>query len=380
MAGQLIPKGDRRWLVRVFVGRDEAGKRRYRSEVVHGTKKQARDRLAELVAEARAGALPLVRPAETVDQYLDTWLETTAKPSVRARTLHDYTSILRRYVRPHLGKLPLEKLTPAHVRAMLVKLREQGLSARTVRMAHEVLRNALEQAVADRLLRDNPARSRLVKKALPAKEKKEPRTITGAEVSRFMEACREDRLGALWCVLLFGGLRPSEALALRWQDLNGDTLTITRVLVDKAGVPLHYAPPKSKQSRRAVVLPAVALDMLKAHRKRQAAERLAAGAAWADNEGLMFTTPKGEPLRQDQVRPALARMLKAAGLPPLSPYALRHSNATLLLEAGTPLKVVSERLGHSTITLTADVYSHVTRGMQEAAAARLDALTNRNAK
>jgi integrase len=193
-----------------------------------------------------------------------------------------------------------------------------------------------------------------------------------AKVQKFIEATKDERLGAYWLVLLFGGLRPSEALGLQWDDIQGDTISIQRTLVDKVGG-LHFAPTKTKKSRRAVVVPGVVVDALKAHRKRQAAEQLKAGEAWR-GEGLVFCNQVGGPIRQSQTRKSFKRLRKVAELPPMRIYDLRHSAATLLLEMGEDLKVVSERLGHSTITLTADTYSHVTRGMQERAAAKLDKL------
>jgi integrase len=299
------------------------------------------------------------------------------RQSVRLRTLHSYDEALRLYVRPNLGRLRLASVTPIEVRAMLVKLRDRGLSPRTVRKAHEVLRNALEQAVADCLIPENPARSRLVKKALPRTEREERQTVGVEAIGAFLAAAKENRLYAYWCVLLFGGLRPSEALALRWEDIRGDTVHVNRVLVDVERREMYFAPPKSKKSRRAVVLPAVAIEALREHRRRQAEERLAAGPVWEDL-GLVFTTEIGGMLRQDNTRWHFRNVLKAAKLPWMRIYDLRHSNASLLLAAGEDLKVVSERLGHSTLALTADVYAHVSRGMQKRAAGRLEELVSRS--
>jgi integrase len=246
-------------------------------------------------------------------------------------------------------------------------------------MAHEVLRNALEQAVSDKLIRDNPARARLVRKALPQKEVRERVTVPADAVGRYLEAANADRLAALWILQLMAGLRPSEALALRWSDVTGNAVSVVRVLVDKAGVPVHFEKPKSKTSRRAVVVPPVVVDALDAHRKRQATERLAAGPAWKGNE-LIFCDEVGGSLRQDHVRHRFGKLCEAAKLPEgLTPYALRHSCATLLLEQGVALKIVSERLGHSTIALTADTYSHVTPSMQQQAADALGRLADRKA-
>ncbi len=282
MAGQIIPKGKRKWLVRVFIGRDSTGKRKYVSELVHGGKKEAERHLTGLLGQKNDGKLT-VRPKETVDEYLDAWLETTAKPSVRPRTFGDYTYTLKQYVRPHIGSIRLARLSPVEVRGMLAQLQApreeggQGLAPRMVRKALEVIRNALEAAVADKLIRENPARAKLVRKALPPKVTKEPVTISADDVATFIEVARGDRLGPLFVVQLLTGLRPSEALALRWRDLNRDTISVTRALVDHVGIPLDFAPPKSKKSRRAVVVPDVMTEVLCEHRKRQAEERLGGG-------------------------------------------------------------------------------------------------------
>lgn len=370
MAGQLIRRGDNKWLLRVYEGRDAQGKREYYSKTFHGAKKEAQRELRTMLLRRDRGER-LTPPKQTLDEYLDDWLATTAKPSVRARTFGDYEDTLKRYVRPHLGRVKLGAITPVDVRRMIAALSARGLASRTVRKSHEVLRNALEQAVADGFITANPARGRLVRKALPKKEKKERKTVPADRVQDFVEAAAADRLGAYWILLLTGGLRPSEALALRWDDFVGDAVRVQRVLVDRAGVDLKFAPPKSKESTRAVVLPRVTLDALREHRKRQVEERLKAGSAWQEH-GLIFCDEVGRPLRQDKTRTHFRNVLKAAGLPPMRIYDLRHSAATLLLEWGEDLTTVKERLGHSTVTLTADLYKQARRGSQERAASKFD--------
>jgi integrase len=366
-----IGGSSRKWFVRVFVGRDAAGKRKYVSKLVHGNRKAADAALAKLLTKKSDGTLA-PQTKDTVDGYLDSWLDTTAAPSVRPQTLAEYKRILKSYVRPHVGELRLSRLTAADVRAMIVKLSTAGgkngreLAPRTVRMAHEVLRNALEQAVTDGLIPANPARGRAVAKSLPKMERTERVTLPADRIGEFLDVVKGDPTAAYWVLLLFTGLRPSEALALRWKDIHGDSVRVTRVLVHRRDVPVHFAPPKSASSRRAVQVPDVVLRALAEHRKRQAAARLAAGAAWND-QGLIFPTETGEPMAQQRMREVFARLLKAADLPAMRVYDLRHSCATLLLEKGLSLKIVSERLGHSTTALTADTYSHVTPGMQQQA-------------
>ena len=373
MAGQIIKRGDS-FLLRVPLGRDAAGKRLYKNATFRGTKKEAEKELTKLLRLRDTGQLQAARK-ETVGEYLELWLETTAKPSVRARSLHSYRETAKRYVLPYVADLRLSAVNPADVRAWLTKLGAKGLSPRTIRKAHEVLRNALEQAVVDSLILTNPARGRLVRKALPKMERKERTTIPPEKIPAFIEAAEEERLGAYFLLLLTGGLRPSEGLALRWTDLRGDTIRVERVLVDVERQPLYFAPTKSRESTRAIVLPKFTLEALKDWKRRQAEERLKAGPAWTDN-GLIFPDEVGQPLRQDNTRIPFGRLLKRAELPPMRIYDLRHSAATLLLEAGEDLTVVKERLGHSTIVLTADTYKHARRGSQERAAGKFDQLAS----
>jgi integrase len=372
MPGQLLKRGERRWLIRVFVGRDARGKRTYENQTVLGTKREAEAALADLLSKRNNGQLVL-RTKVTVNDHLDEWLRDTVAPKRRVRTVEDYAYTLDRYVRPHLGAMAIQKVEPKHVRAMINTLRKT-LSGRTVRKAHEVIRNALEGAVAEGILKENPARGALVKAALPPIVRVERETVPIDKVQKFVEATEGRRLRAYWLTLLFGGFRPEEALALRWTDLRGDAVTVRRVFSDKPGKPLRVEDTKSTTSARTVILPVVVLDALKEHRTRQAEDRLKAGPAWHD-EGLVFCNEVGEPLRQDRTRDEYKALLKAAELPPMRIYDLRHSAGTLLLEMGEDVAIVSKMLGHSSIQLTVDTYGHVTRGMQQRTADRFNQLT-----
>jgi integrase len=370
--GQLIKRGEKTWLIRIYLG-EVAGKRRYFNQTVTGGKKHAQKVLTKQLAAHDCGEL-VMRSRETLDGFLDLWLEGL---NVRPQTSAAYADTLKRYVRPHLGAVRVRDLSALEIAALYGRLAKQGLSPRTVRSVHEVLRNALEGAVDAKLLKANPAGVRAVRKAIPQRVRTERAVVEGDVLSAFLDAAHADEHTVYWLLLLFGGLRPSEALALRWADLAGDRVRIRRVLVDRTGPAedLRFGEPKSETSRRSVTLPTVVLEALKEHRKGQAATRLKAGQEWQDDD-LILCDDHGRPLRQGALRRRFARLLKDADLPAMRVYDLRHSTASLLLAAGESLKVVSERLGHSGIALTADTYSHLSPGMQERAADALQRLAD----
>jgi integrase len=289
---------------------------------------------------------------------------------VKQRTAEDYQSLAATYLIPRLGDLRLSQLTPETVESVYTDLIADGLSARTVRYAHSVLHAALTTAVRRKYLLSNPA----ALATLPRIEHREMRAMTKQEASRFLAAARGTRLEALWTVLLSGGLRPGEALGLKWGDLQDDRVQVQRSLVRLRDHTWRLEDPKTARARRSVPLPVGALHALRAHKAAQAADRLRAGPAWVDHD-LVFCNATGEPLEWRVVtRRYFKPLLRMASLPAFRPYDLRHTCATLLLVSGENPKVVQERLGHSSVALTLDVYSHVLPDMQQDAAAKLEAM------
>ncbi len=369
MAGQIVHRGPGRWVVRIYRGRDAAGKRRYHNKTIHGTKRDAERYRTKILRELDTGTF-VEASQRTLEDFLKEWLEVSVRPRVRQRTHQDYSSLAARYLIPSLGHLRLSQLSPGDIQRVYADLQERGLSPRTIRYTHSVLYGGLEQAVKWRMLARNPAK--LVD--LPRQSRREMRVLGPEQAARFLEAARSDRWYALWTVLLTTGLRPGEALALKWSDLDGDRLRVQRSLVRDAGGGWHLAEPKSARARRVVSLPATSLRVLQAHRKQQLEERLGAGEQWEDHD-LVFASSTGQPLDfRVAVRRHFKPLLKRAGLPSIRPYDLRHTCATLLLAAGENVKVVSERLGHASATLTLDVYSHVLPDMQQRAAERIEGL------
>ena len=365
MAGQLIRRGANSWLLRVYQGRTAGGKREYFNKTVRAPKKVAQQVLTKLLRDRDTGVL-LEPSRETLGDYLGQWLEVWAKPRVRARTYGSYRWLVGKYVMPVIGSRRLAQLTPADLQGLYNGMTEAGYSPRTVRLTHSVVRSALAHAVKTHLIVRNPADLT----EPPRQQRREMQALGPAEAGRFLEAAKADRWSALWVLLVTTGLRPGEAMGLRWADLDGAKLRIQRVRLPSGEV----EEPKTARSRRVVTLPDLAVRALKEHKPRQNAEKLAAGREYEDG-GFIFVGTLGRPVEmRSLVRHHFDRIVKAAGLPHLRLYDLRHTHATLLLAAGEHPKVVSERLGHSTVTLTLDTYSHVLPDMQTRAAEKLDAM------
>ncbi|MBI3759664.1 MAG: site-specific integrase [Deltaproteobacteria bacterium] len=371
MPGQIVKRGKRTWVVRVFLGR-ENGRRRYLNKTVHGTHKNAEQTLNNSLRERDIGAL--VEPTRiTLSEYMEQWLASAAKPRVRLRTYQGYEELFTRYLKPMLGPRQLSRLTPLEIQAVYGRMSERGLSARTVRHAHGVLRSALNQAVKWRMLSINPA----LAVELPRWRRKEMQCLTPEQAGTFLMHATPNRLSTMFAVAISTGMRPGEYMGLKWTDIDLEKgmVVVRRTLVLEKGGGRHFAEPKTDHGRRTIPLPASVTRALIEHRRAQAAEKLKAGASY-ENQDLVFATPTGEPLNlRNVVNRHFKPILEAAKLPKsIRLYDLRHTCATLLLAQGEHPKVVSERLGHANITLTLDTYSHVLPTMQQHAAESLEAV------
>jgi integrase len=247
----------------------------------------------------------------------------------------------------------------------------RGLSARTVRYLHAVLNSALKQAVKWGMLARNPAEA----VDLPKQERREMLALSPKQATEFLKAAADDRWGFLFAFALATGMRPEEYLGLQWKDLELErgTVTVRRALVWREKGGWYFGEPKTARSRRSIPLPTSTVRALADHRRKQGEERLKLGPDYQQHD-LVFATPEGGPLAPRNLKRRHFRpILERAKLPTdFRLYDLRHSCATLLLAAGEHPKIVSERLGHATVTLTLDVYSHVLPTMQEAATEKLE--------
>ncbi len=367
-SGSIKKKRDGLFLVSIFLGRDANGKRRYVAKQIEGTIKDAQKYLNTALSEKDQGIF--VEPSSlTVDKYLTKWLEAAARPRVSRRTADGYAGLLERYIRAPLGHQRLDKLQPLDIQKVYGEMLVRGLSARVVRHTHSALHNALKQACKWGLLARNP--SDLVE--LPKVPHKEQRVLSPDDATSFLKAAAVMPHGLIFEFALLTGMRPEEYLALQWADVDMTTgaAQIKRALV-RHKKSWSFEEPKTARSRRTVFLPAPVLRRLAVHKRKQAAARLKLGAAWQAHD-LVFCSEEGTPLSIPNLTYRYFRpILTKAKLPRIRLYDLRHTCATLLLMAEENPKVVSERLGHSTIVLTLDTYSHVLPTMQQQATARLE--------
>jgi integrase len=317
----------------------------------------------------------------TVDQFLtDTWLP-VVRHDLAPSTFASYRGMVANRLVPHLGGVKLQDLGPGHIAKAYDALREDGankrgkaekpLSETSIEHTHRTLHAALSYAVSQGLIARNPADG--VRK--PKRIQTEMEAWSRTEVTQFLNSVASDRLAPLWRVATHTGLRRSELLGLRWEDID---LQAARLSVRRKRVAVGYRMVeglggKTDRSTRVVDLDKTTVDTLRRWRKTQTEERLAWGPAW-EATGQVFTREDGLGLHADQVAGAFARAVKAAGVPAIRFHDLRHTHASLLLQAGVPVKVVSERLGHASPAFTMSTYQHVLPGMQAEAARTFAAL------
>ena len=361
--GSIYKRKDGRWTSVLNLGYQNGKlKRKY---FYGATRKEVSDSLTAELEKLRKG-LPIVVERQTVKEFLDRWLTDCVKPSVRPKTFASYSQLVRLHINPQLGGLTLSKLGPEHVQAFLndrlsagaIRKKEtdpiKGLSPRTVQYLRAVLRRALGQAYKWGLVGRNVA----ILVDAPHGLKPQIRPMTINESKAFLTACKGNRLEALFTVALAMGLRQGEALGLRWEDIDFESgvLRVRRSL-QRINRKLVLDELKTKSSRRELPLIDIVCNSLRAHRARQLAERLVAGKNWHET-GFVFTTTIGTPLDARNVVRCYHKALTEAALEIRRFHDLRHGCATLLLAQGVPIKTVSDILGHSQMSITADIYGH----------------------
>ena len=351
--------------------------RRIRKKVTGATKGEVMRKLRDLRTELDLG-VGVPDDRLTVATFLERWVTRRLPGQVSEKTLDSYADTVRLHLSPALGRKALRKLTVADVDEFLAWKRSKGYSENSVRIFRAVLRRALRQAEREGLVVRNVAALSVA----PRIRSDEGRALSVAGARRLLVAVHGTRHEALFTVMLSFGLRRGEALGLHWSALSwaAGTLKVTHAVkrvyirADDAErrTRLVLGELKTPRSRRTLFLTPQLVELLRRHRVRQAAERMAVGEAWEDH-GLVFPSEVGTPLDPDNVSHLFSRICRRAGLGHWHLHELRHSGASLMLAQGTDLYVVSEVLGHSSVAITKDVYGHLVEGQKRAAAELMSA-------
>lgn len=328
------------------------------------TAEAVRDKLNEAGERIKEDA-PVHDSSQKLSDWLTHWYHTALEASSRKQSTKVlYRNLATKHLSPApLGATPLDRLRKTRVDALVVRLRRQKLSVSTVRQVYTVLRAALADAVLDGLMARNPCT--LVKR--PGVRRREARHLDASTVAAVLKAAKSLRYRSALVLIAATGIRRGEALGLSWEhvSLKEGSLKVAATL-GRVGKELALTEPKSARSRRTIPLSPAIVALLKAQRVNQAAERLHAGDRWT-NTGLVFTTAFGGPVDPRNLLRAVEVAAAKAGVEGVGVHTLRHSAAVAWLESGVHIKAVADLLGHSSISITGDVYGHSTDATTRAA-------------
>ena len=333
---------------------------------------EAQRELNQAKLEQQQGKLA-TGPKQTVRQFLEHWLENVHRPNIRVNSYRIYRQLLDNHLLPTLGQYQLQKLSPQHIDELYAQKRRDGFAPETIRAMHRLLRRALQDAVRWSLVSSN-----VCDKVTPPRPVKfESQALSAEQVKQLLAVAKGSQIEVLLMLALTTGMRVGEMIALRWADIDfQDGSLQVRHTVSRVGK--RFQPngliendPKTESSRRKIVLPQFVFEALKRHREQQAEVREKAGEAWQERD-IVFNNYHGGFLERAHINTVLKRLLKQAGLPEVRIHDLRHSAATILLKMNVNPKQVQVLLGHSSIVITMDRYSHVMPDMQRTMMDQLD--------
>lgn len=355
--GTIRRRSDGRWEASVTLGTQ-------RKSFYGKTRREVTDKLRSAQREYEAGQF-IGDGKQTVEQYMTSWLETKA-PDIRTPTSELYASRIRLYILPVIGKVRLTALTAQHIQQVISGCLAAGLSGKTANEVYGLLHQALRAAERLGLVAHDVSE----RVSRPRGKTREIRPLSPDEMNHFLDVARGHWIEPLFRLALTTGMRQGELLALKWRDVDLDRhrLSVVSSMRFRGGEPV-YAEPKTKRSRRRIAIAPEMSAALREHRHQQRAWRMKAGPAWqGDRYDAVFSDELGFPLHYARVVWQFKRLLAKAGLPSIRFHDLRHTCATLALAQGVNPKIVSEMLGHSSVSITLDIYSHVLPHMQEDAA------------
>jgi len=371
------------WEGKITIGIDPNTGKPKRRTFYGKTQKEVKEKIEKAKSDILTGIY--VEPQKlTIEMWLNRYLDTFIKPNLKPASYANYKDLLKNHINPSIGKVELQKFTTDilqqfyNQKSISGRLdgKDGGLSSRIIRMMHQVIGRALKQAVKQHLIPFNPAEA----VTLPKLKYKEITPFNKNEVKQYLSAAQDNRLYAAFLLDLTTGLRRGELLALQWDDIDIDKRilaikrTLSRVrLVDDGISKLMVGEPKTEKGKRVIPLLPEIIEELKGHKVRQAKERLKKGEQYENND-LVFCTPEGKYIEPRNFHRIHTAILEKAELRHVRIHDLRHTFATILLEAGEDPKTMSELLGHAKVSTTLDIYCHSSIEMKEQTVSKLGGL------
>jgi integrase len=382
MSGHIRQRGKASWELKFDIGRDETtGRRITQFHSFKGTKKEAKFKLAELIASVGKGSYVSrshLTVAEHVAARITQWQQRPKKP-ITAKTAERYSELLANQIVPHLGGKAVQKLTPADIERWQTTLNvsgrrdgKGGVSARTIHHAHRLLSHALKDAMRHDLVVRNVAAT----EQAPV-EDEEVVVLDNEQVKLAVDRLRGRSMYPKAIVALFAGLRRGELLALRWNRVDLESadkhVKIRETLEETKAGGIRFKTPKTKNSVRDVSMPEIVVEALREHRRRQLEMRLGLGLGRPDDDALVFPKLNGAPQSPRAFSKEWSDVAAGIGLPEITFHALRHTHASHLIDAGIDVVKISRRLGHASPAITLKVYAHQFRKRDDKSSAAINA-------
>ena len=361
--GSITSVSPNRWRLRKDYYTAE-GNRKWIDETISGTKKQAESRMSEIKDLLNIGIVP---NGDSLNEFLDQWLLIT-KQNVKPKTHYDYQNILK-YARGRFGNSRLQDIKGDHIQFLYTGMLEKGLSPRTVKLLHIVLNSALNTAVKWGRIPYSPT-NRVI---APKQRRKEIDVWSIGEVREFLKVISTHRHRSVYQLMLYTGIRRAEACGLTWSDvdLDNQTLRVQRNLQRIVGEGLVEGTPKTRRSLRKIALGKSAIATLRNQRNTMLEFKLSAGPAWI-NKDWVFTNETGNPTDPDKLTTEFKGLIRKTKLTQITLHGLRHTFASLSIMAKIDAKVLSESLGHSSVSFTLDTYAHLFPSQKQDAADAFD--------
>ncbi|SDX46235.1 Site-specific recombinase XerD [Marininema mesophilum] len=373
MKGYFRKRG-KTWSFTLDIGKDSNGRRKQKTKGGYKTKKIAEEACAELISQLRRGEY--VEPSKnTLAQYLNEWINSSVKQTLRATTLDTYRIVLEKHIIPELGQIRLSELTPIIIQNFYTKKLGEGFSNDYVRYMHSILRKSLNQAFQWQIISKNPCEH----VSPPKPSGKEKPTWDIEEANRFLIHVENEKYYIPYLLAIHTGMRQGEILGLRWKDcdLIRGVIRIQQTL-GRTSAGLMFQEPKTKGSKRNITCTNEVVTALKKHRAKQNQQKLLLGITYKDQD-LVNCTVEGKPINPRNLIRHFHRMIDTSGgIPKVRFHDLRHTHASIMLQLGEHPKIVSERLGHSRTSITLDIYSHVIPNLQIDAAKKFGDAMKRN--